>query len=148
MASMVMTAPSFSILPGSAGMAAISLDSLLTLTWANARGWRAAKAQTVWIGSLAPFFDRSAQGFAVNRDDFGRRLGQGLNPVHKAGLERLRVERGKDIAKGVTGRGSIGKGTKAPQQLELFNPKADDSGEAVSPGQHGRQCQQQPLRAR
>ena len=37
-------------------MATISLDFSATLTWPSTRRWRAAKAETMWIGALPPFF--------------------------------------------------------------------------------------------
>ena len=55
-ASIVTTAPSIAIMSSSAGMATISLDFSATLTWPSTRRWRAAKAETMWIAALAPFF--------------------------------------------------------------------------------------------
>src|SRR5271163_2786992 len=55
-ASMVTTAPSIFSMPRSLGMATISLDFSATLTWPRTRRWRAAKADTMWIGPLGSFF--------------------------------------------------------------------------------------------
>jgi hypothetical protein len=53
---MVTTAPSIAIMSSRAGMAAISLDFSFTFTCPITRRWRAAKAETIWIGSFEPFF--------------------------------------------------------------------------------------------
>jgi hypothetical protein len=37
-------------------MATNSLDFSATLTWPSTSRWRAAKAEAMWIGALAPFF--------------------------------------------------------------------------------------------
>ena len=55
-ASMVTTAPSMANSSSSAGMATISFDLSPTLVWPSTMRWRAAKAETTWIGSSAPFF--------------------------------------------------------------------------------------------
>ena len=55
-ASMVTTAPSIASMSSSAGMATISFDFSATLTCPSTRRWRAAKAETMWIASFAPFF--------------------------------------------------------------------------------------------
>ena len=54
-------------------------------------------------------------GFAINSDDFGRGFGQRRDPTDKTALGRVRIERGKNIAKGVMGWRSVGEGTEAPQ---------------------------------
>ena len=56
-ASMVTTAPSIAIMSSSAGMATISLDFAATATCPNTSRCRAAKAETMWIGSLAFFLE-------------------------------------------------------------------------------------------
>jgi hypothetical protein len=51
-ASMVTTAPSIAIRSSSFGMATISLDFSATFTCPSTRRWRAAKAETMWMGAL------------------------------------------------------------------------------------------------
>ncbi len=87
----------------------------------------------------------ATQGFAIDRDDLGRGFGQRRNPAHKAALEGARVERGKNIAQGIMGRGSISEGAEAPQQGECLDAEPGEIGEAISSGQHGKQRQQQHL---
>ena len=55
-ASMVTIAPSIASMSSSLGMAMISLDFSATLTWPSTRRWRAAKAETMWIAGVQPFF--------------------------------------------------------------------------------------------
>ena len=52
----VTTAPSMSKSASSAGMATISLDLSPTLVCPSTMRWRAAKAETTWMGSSPPFF--------------------------------------------------------------------------------------------
>jgi hypothetical protein len=54
MASMVMIAPSSANISRSAGMATISLDLSVTLTWPSTKRWRAAKTDTTWIAAFPP----------------------------------------------------------------------------------------------
>ena len=56
MASMVTTAPSMARRSSRARMATISLDLSPTLVWPSTMRRRAAKAETTWMGSSAPFF--------------------------------------------------------------------------------------------
>jgi hypothetical protein len=48
--------PSIAIMSSKAGMATISLDFSATATCPSTRRWRAAKAETMWIGSFEPLF--------------------------------------------------------------------------------------------
>src|SRR5215469_5972531 len=57
-ASTVTIAPSIANIPSSAGIATISLNFSDTLTCPSTSRWRAANAETIWIASCAPFFDR------------------------------------------------------------------------------------------
>jgi hypothetical protein len=68
----------------------------------------------------------SPRGLAVDGDDVGRTLAQGLDPVGEAGLEQFRVESVDDIVERVVGREAALVGQEAPQEIEpLFTPQPD-----------------------
>src|SRR5215471_1962873 len=94
MASMETIAPSITNMPRSAGIATISLDFSATLTCPSTRRWRAAKAETMWIGALAPLFlIGAAHRLAINRNHLSRGSGQRGYPRDEASLEFVGVER-------------------------------------------------------
>ena len=54
MASMVTIAPSMASMLSNLGIAMISLDFSATFTCPSTMRWRAAKAETMWIGAMSP----------------------------------------------------------------------------------------------
>ena len=87
----------------------------------------------------------SAQGLAVNGDDFHRRLRQRRHPIDKATLERVGIERGENIAQRVMRRRAVGERRKPTQQRQLLFAEPLDIGEAFRPGQHAKERHQQYL---
>lgn len=87
----------------------------------------------------------AARRLAVDDDDFGRRVGQGRDPGDKAPLERLRVERGENIAQMIMGGRALREGAEATQEIELLLAEPRNIGEGFRPGQHGEQAQEQYL---
>src|SRR6185295_8747945 len=150
-ASMVTTAPSIAIRSSSFGMATISLDFAATFTCPSTRRWRAAKAQTMWMGALPLDFwpERRevlpSRGLAVNGDHLGRRSDQRGDPGNEATLERLGVNRGEDGAQVIVRRRPIAKRPEAAQQRELLRPEPGDIDEGLRPGQHREQRQHKHL---
>ena len=51
MASVVTIAPSMAGMVSNLGIAVVSLDLSAALTWPSTRRWRAARADTMWIGA-------------------------------------------------------------------------------------------------
>ena len=143
---MVTIAPSIASMSSSLGMAMISLDFSATLTWPSTRRWRAAKAETMWIGGLPPFFrpDRR-DGLAIDGDHPVRRSGQRRDPGDEAALELLGVERGQDVAEMIVRRRAVLERPEAAQKLELLAAEQGDIDEGLGPGQHREQAQQQDL---
>ena len=124
----------------------ISLDFSATLTWPSTRRWRAAKAETMWIGGLAALLlAGSARGLAIDGDHPRRHPGQRGDPGDEAALELLGVQRGEDIAEVIVRRRAIPERPEAAQKLKLLDAEAGDIGEGLRPGQHGEQTQQQDL---
>jgi hypothetical protein len=146
MASMVTTAPSIAIMSSRAGMATISFDFSLTLVCASTRRCRAAKAETIWIGALdfvlAP--DRRTVLPSMAMTSTAVLVSAG-DPIDKAALERLSVQRGEDIAQRVMRRRPIHKGQKPTQQIQLLLPKPRDACEAIRAGKHRKQRKKQHL---
>src|SRR5271157_4426728 len=102
MASMVTTAPSMANRSSSAGMATISLDLSPTLTCPSTMRWRAAKAETTWMGSSAPFFRKSFDRISgidssrlvkTNRNFLSAADRADLVAITRDGLEENRVSR-------------------------------------------------------
>nr|WP_281433653.1 hypothetical protein [Methylosinus sp. H3A] len=87
----------------------------------------------------------AARGFAVGGDDLGWRLSQSRDPGDEAALERLRVERGENVAEMVVRQRAVFEWPEATQQVELFLAEPRDVGEGLRPGQHGEQAQEQDL---
>src|SRR6516165_1222864 len=143
-ASMVMIAPSIESISRSLGMAMISLDFSATLTWPSTSRWRAAKAETMWMAALAPFFwTGTADRLAVDGDHVGRRPGQSCRPSDEAALEPLRVERGQDVAQMVVGRCAVAKRPEASQKRNLLLSKARYVDDGFSASKDCHQAQQQ-----
>ena len=146
MASIVTTAPSIAIMSSSAGMATISLDFSVTAICPITSRCRAAKAETVWIGSLAFFFEperrdvlpsmaMTSAGVLIER----------RNPGDEAASERLGVERGEDVAEMIMRRRAVLERPEAAQQRKLLFAKASHVGEGLGSRQHGEQTQKQNL---
>src|SRR5436309_11003435 len=108
MASMVTVAPSIASISRSLGMATISLDLSATLTWPSTRRWRAAKAESMWMGSLALLVGPT-HGLAVDGDHPTRRSRQRGDPGDEAALELLGVEGGQNIAEVIVRRRAVAK---------------------------------------
>ncbi len=60
-------------------------------------------------------------------------------------LERLRVERGENVAEVVVRRRPVCERPEATQQVEFLLAESRDIGEGLRPGQHGEQAQEQDL---
>ena len=67
------------------------------------------------------------------------------NPGDKAALERLRVERGENIAQMIMRRRAVCERPEPAQKIELLLAKTGDVGEGLRPRQHRQQAQQQDL---
>ena len=63
----------------------------------------------------------------------------------EAAPERLGVERGEDVAQMVVRRRAVLEGKEPPQERELGSTEAGDVREAVRPGDHRQQAEQQYL---
>src|SRR4051812_12956814 len=144
-ASMVTTAPSMAIRSSSFGMATISLDFSATLTCPSTRRWRAAKAETMWMGALPFVFWPERREVLPYGDHLGRRSDQCGDPGDEATLERLGVNRGEDVAQVIVRRRPIAKRPEAAQQRELLRPEPGDIDKGLGPGQHCEQRQQKHL---
>ncbi len=86
---------------------------------------------------------RAARRLAVDGDDVGGRLGQRRHPGNEAALERLRVERGEDIAELVMRGRAVLEGPEAAQEVDLRLAKERNFGERLGAGENGEQAQQQ-----
>ena len=128
-------------------MATISLDFSATLTWPSTRRWRAAKAETMWMAALAPFFwwDRREVLPSMAITPAGA-PGQRGNPGNKAALELLGVERREDIAQVVVRGRAIAEtaGTGAATS-SFFSPKRAISTKVSAPASTASRAQQQHL---
>src|SRR5436190_419714 len=152
-ASMVTTAPSIAIRSSSFGMATISLDFSATFTCPSTRRWRAAKAETMWMGALPldfwperrevlPSMAITSAGVPTSAATQRRPSG---DPGNEATLERLGVNRGEDVAQVIVRRRPIAKRPEAAQQRELLRPEPGDIDEGLRPGQHREQRQHKHL---
>src|SRR5208337_1639348 len=136
-ASMVTIAPSMTIMSSSFGIATISLDFSATLIWPSTRRWRAAKAETMWIGLSLPLLAGPPGGLAIDGDDPLGGSGQCGYPGDEAALELLVVQHGEDVAKMVVRRRAVGEGTEAAQQAQLLAAEQGDVGDGLRTGQDG-----------
>src|SRR6516164_699409 len=145
-ASMVTTAPSIAIMSSSAGMATISLDFSATATCPNTSRCRAAKAETMWIGSLAFFLEPERREVLPSMAMTSARvLMSAETPGDETPAEGLRVERGEDVAEMIMRRRPACERPKAAQESELLLAKTRDVGEGLGPCQYGQQAQEQDL---
>jgi hypothetical protein len=90
----------------------------------------------------------AAHRLAIDGDDLGWRLGQRRDPGDEAALERLRIERGENIAQMIMcGRavaiGHPSTGSGPAQEIELLFAETGDVGKRLGPRQNREPAQEQ-----
>ena len=130
-------------------MATISLAFSATLTWPSTRRWRAAKAETMWMGALAPLDRRTILPSMAMTSAAATR--QRRDPSHKAALESradwtlapvveaVQALRGIDMVGGVAFLAELGDLLRFenPRQLMAYlglTPSERSTGESVKRG--------------
>lgn len=96
---MVTIAPSMASMLSNLGIAMISLDFSATFTCPSTMRWRAAKAETMWIGAMSPVLrpDRRTVLPSIAMTPSGD-AGHRGHPGDEAVLELFGIERCEDVA--------------------------------------------------
>ena len=88
------------------------------------------------------------RGLPIDGDDVGIGVAQAADPGLEAGLEQLRVKRGKHVAQRIVARDAVFVAVEAPEERQMLGSPQCRLDEVVRPGDGRRQHQQQDFRER